>query len=251
MGRPASSDYWRRWRAAHPGVPGAGAGARPGEATGRATARRRRRRARVDRRAGPGRGPSAAGLGAGRWPRTSSARTAGSASPTSSTPTSSARSSWRGSSGRTRSREPPPGCGRSAPGATTSRRCSRSAERWMARSRVCACRGCETHTGACGWPTTNERRCDRCGRPGFANRFRRTPDHPVRRTSRPGDGWRSGRSRTGWRATAGPARAGIERRTRCDPASSRPTIRCRSSSVASRCRRGLASSARAATRARG
>ena len=24
---------------------------------------------------------------------------------------------------------------------------------------------------------------DRCGRPGFANRFRRTPDHPVRRTS--------------------------------------------------------------------
>ena len=54
---------------------------------------------------------------------------------------------------------------------------------WMARSRVCACRGCERHTGACGWPTTNERRCDRCGRPGFANRFRRTPDHPVRRTS--------------------------------------------------------------------
>ena len=54
----------------------------------------------------------------------------------------------------------------------------------MARSRVCACRGCEPHTGACGWPTTNERRCDRCGRPGFANRFRRTPDHPVRRTQR-------------------------------------------------------------------
>ena len=53
----------------------------------------------------------------------------------------------------------------------------------MARTRVCACRGCEHHTGACGWPTTNERRCDRCGRPGFANRFRRTPDHPVRRTS--------------------------------------------------------------------
>ena len=53
----------------------------------------------------------------------------------------------------------------------------------MARSRVCACRGCEHHTGACGWPTTNERRCDRCGRPGFANRFRRTPDHPIRRTS--------------------------------------------------------------------
>ena len=80
----------------------------------------------------------------------------------------------------------------------------------MARSRVCACRGCEAHTGACGWPTTNERRCDRCGRPGFANRFRRTPDHPVRRTSAPGDGWRSGRSRTGWHATAGPARAGID-----------------------------------------
>jgi hypothetical protein len=53
----------------------------------------------------------------------------------------------------------------------------------MARARVCACRGCEHHTSACGWPTTNERRCDRCGRPGFANRFRRTPDHPVRRTS--------------------------------------------------------------------
>ena len=40
-----------------------------------------------------------------------------------------------------------------------------------------------TTAGACGWPTTNERRCDRCGRSGFANRFRRTPDHPVRRTS--------------------------------------------------------------------
>jgi hypothetical protein len=53
----------------------------------------------------------------------------------------------------------------------------------MARSRVCACRGCDCHRGTCGWPTTNERRCDCCGRPGFANRFRRTPDHPVRRTS--------------------------------------------------------------------
>jgi hypothetical protein len=53
----------------------------------------------------------------------------------------------------------------------------------MFRSRVCACRGCAAHSGSCGWPTTNERRCDRCGRPGFANRFRRTPDHPVRRTS--------------------------------------------------------------------
>jgi len=30
----------------------------------------------------------------------------------------------------------------------------------MARSRVCACRGCEAHVGTCGWPTTNERRCD-------------------------------------------------------------------------------------------
>ena len=53
----------------------------------------------------------------------------------------------------------------------------------MARSRVCACRGCEAHAGTCGWPTTNERRCDRCGRPGFANHFGRTPDHPARRTS--------------------------------------------------------------------
>ena len=28
-----------------------------------------------------------------------------------------------------------------------------------------ACRGCEHHTEACGWPTTNERRRDRCGLP--------------------------------------------------------------------------------------
>jgi hypothetical protein len=53
----------------------------------------------------------------------------------------------------------------------------------MARSSVCACWGCEHLAGACGWQTTNERRCDRCGRPGFANPIRRTPDHPVRRTS--------------------------------------------------------------------
>ena len=181
MGRPASSDYWRRWRAEHPGVPGAGTRASSGAASGRlplaedaiAAGRRRAR---------PGRYPSPARLGAGarRPPR----------------PRGPPRPPLRRALPRRRQRapagspraagpggdEPPPGFARSAPGATTSRRCSRSAERWMARSRVCACRGCEAHTGACGWPTTNERRCDRCGRPGFANRFRRTPDHPVRRT---------------------------------------------------------------------
>ncbi len=47
-----------------------------------------------------------------------------------------------------------------------------------------------------------------------------------------------------------PVRAGIASRTRCDRASSQPTIRCRSSSVASRCLVGPACSARAATRAR-
>ena len=66
----------------------------------------------------------------------------------------------------------------------------------------------------------------------------------------PGDGWRSGRSRPMSPSTAGAARAGIASRTRSDPASSRPTIRCRSSSVASRYRRGPACSARAATRGR-
>ena len=35
MGRPASPDYWRRWRAAHPGYRDAGAGASSGTATGR------------------------------------------------------------------------------------------------------------------------------------------------------------------------------------------------------------------------
>ena len=87
----------------------------------------------------------------------------------------------------------------------------------MARSRVCACRGCESHTGSCGWPTTNERRCDRCGRPGFANRFRRTPDHPVRRTSawrrlakRTVEDWvaRHGWTCPGWHREAHPVRPG-------------------------------------------
>jgi len=53
---------------------------------------------------------------------------------------------------------------------------------WIA-ARVCACHDCEAHAGACSWPTTNERRSQRCGRPRFANRFRRTPDHPVQQTS--------------------------------------------------------------------
>ena len=110
MGRPASPDYWRRWRAAHPGVPRAGARARPGETSGRLPLTQEpshpgRRRARR------GRAPSAPRPGRRSSPRTSSARTAGPASPTSSTPTSSARSSWHGSSDRTRSREPPPGSG--------------------------------------------------------------------------------------------------------------------------------------------
>jgi hypothetical protein len=46
-----------------------------------------------------------------------------------------------------------PGCERSARGAITSHRYWTSPEPWMARSRVCACRGCETHAGSCGWPT--------------------------------------------------------------------------------------------------
>ena len=77
--------------------------------------------------------------------------------------------------------------------------------------------------------------------------------HPTIRSGgrAPGDGWRSGRSRPMWRVTAGPARAGIGQPTRSGPASSQPTIRCRSSSVASRCRLGRAYSARAATPARG
>jgi len=81
----------------------------------------------------------------------------------------------------------------------------------MVRSRVCACRGCTAHPSYCGWPTTNERRCDRCGRPGFANRFRRTPDHPVRRTS----AWRQLARRTveAWVAVHGWSCPGWHRET--------------------------------------
>ena len=45
----------------------------------------------------------------------------------------------------------------------------------MPRGRVCACSGCPAHRGLCGMPTTNVRRCDRCGRRGFGNRFRPVP----------------------------------------------------------------------------
>ena len=114
--------------------------------------------------------------------------------------------------------------------------------RWMAPSRICACRGCETHTGACGWPTTNERRCDRCGRPGFANRFRRTPDHPVRRTwawrrlaKRTVEDWvaRHGWTCPGWHRAAAPGEA---RRARGRPSrAARPRWRA----AAARARRPL------------
>ena len=223
MGRPAAPDYWRRWRAAHP-----------------AYRERERERGQARRRAGY------------RSPKTRRARVV--AEPVAVAPHP--LLAWAQElAGRPRPRGPsrPPlrralprrrrrevllgtaratGPGRtshrlaadtSAPGATTSRRCSRSAERWMARSRVCACRGCERHTGACGWPTTNERRCDRCGRPGFANRFRRTPDHPVRRTSawrrlakRTVEAWvaRHGWSCPGWHRAAA---SGAARRARGRP----------------------------------
>ena len=215
MGRPASSDYWRQWRAAHP-----------------VYRARERERGRARRQAGY-RSPKT------RRPRLAVEPTVIAPHPLITWaqelatdllredhrarlsdelyPDVVGESSWRGWSARTRSDAPQPGCEPSAPGATTSHRCSRSAERWMARSRVCACRGCERHTGACGWPTTNERRCDRCGRPGFANRFRRTPDHPVRRTS----AWRRLAKRTveahvarhgwtcpGWHHPAHPVRSG-------------------------------------------
>lgn len=145
MGRPASPGYWRRWRATHPAYR-----ARERERTG---ARRRagyrspktRRQAQVQ--------PIvvvphpllawARELAADLVHQDRRARL-----PTSSTPTSSARSSWRSWSGRTRWLAAPPGSMPSARGATTSRRCSRSAERWMARSRICACRSCETHDGS-------------------------------------------------------------------------------------------------------
>jgi hypothetical protein len=100
------------------------------------------------------------------------------------------------------------------------------------------------------WLADDERATLRSLRPpGFANRFRRTPTIPSG-GRRPGDGWRSGRSRTGSRSMVGTAPAGIVSRTRCDSASSRPTIRCRSSSVASRYPVSRACSARAATRGR-
>ena len=106
------------------------------------------------------------------------------------------------------------------------------------RSRVCACRGCETHTGSCGWPTTNERRCDRCGRPGFANRFRRTPDHPVRRTSAvatagEADGRGLGRaSRLDLSGLASPAAPGATRRARGRPSgAARPRWRAAAGSA--------------------
>jgi hypothetical protein len=77
--------------------------------------------------------------------------------------------------------------------------------------------------------------------------------HPTTRCGgrRPGDGWRSGRSRSTSRSTAGAVRAGTARRTRCDLVSWLPTTQSRSSSEASRCRHGLACSVRAAMRARG
>ena len=127
----------------------------------------------------------------------------------------------------------------------------------MARSRVCACRGCEAHTGTCGWPTTNERRCDRCGRPGFANRFRRTPDHPdptdvglattgeadgrgtrrgprlalprlasraARGATRRARGRPSGAARPRWRAAAGAARRALRELQRAQGAESAAAV---------------------------
>ena len=128
----------------------------------------------------------------------------------------------------------------------------------MARSRVCACRGCEHHTGACGWPTTNERRCDRCGRPGFANRFRadsRPPDpadvglatageadgrgpcrppwlalsglapRAARRATRRARGRPSGAARPRWRATAGKARRPLRELQRAQGIESAAAVR--------------------------
>ena len=97
----------------------------------------------------------------------------------------------------------------------------------MERSRVCACRGCEHHAGTCGWPTTNERRCDRCGRPGFANRFRHTPDHPVAADvglASAGEADRRGPRRGPWLALPGlasRAASGATRRARGRPSPSR------------------------------
>ena len=250
MGRPASPDYWRQWRAAHPAY-------RERERE-RARARRRAgyrspktRRPRVGRRAHRGGAPSAADVGAGarRGPRPR-----GPPGP----PVRRALSRRRrrdppghGSSGRTPWREPPPGCERNAPGATTSRRCSRrpdAVDGPLPGLRLSGLRAPHRRLRL-----AHDERAPL--RPLRAVRASRTASagRPTTRCDghRPGGGWRSGRSRRTSRSTVGTVRVGIAIRTRSDPASSRPTIRCRSSSVASRCRRDPACSARAAMLARG
>ena len=222
MGRPASPDYWRQWRAAHP-------------------AYRERERERAGRDAGPA--TARRRRGDREW----------SSSPWSSAPhplltwAQELATGLVREDGRARLSDElyPDVVGeillakleRQDPVATSDRLATsgallapppraaagrRLSGGWH-RSRVCACRGCEHHAGACGWPTTNERRCDRCGRPGFANRFRRTPDHPIRRTS----AWRRLAKRTveahvavhGWQLSRLASRAapGATRRARGRP----------------------------------
>ena len=250
MGRPASPDYWRQWRAAHP-----------------AYRERERERARATT--------------TGRLPLAEDTATAGRSSSPSSVAATSAPDLGAGARRGPRPRGPPcPPLRRALPRrrrrdpprparAPGPRRPSHglAAERTLlAPPPRAAARGCLMVDGSLT-------RLRLSGLRAPHRRLRlahdeRAPLRPLRspglRQPLPAHARPSGAADVGL-ATAGEAdgrgprrgprldavRAGIASRTRCDPASSRPTIRCRSSSVASRCRRGPACSARAATRARG
>ena len=250
MGRPASSDYWRHWRAAHPGVPGAGTGASPGETSGRLSLAEEpssKGRSRAD----PGRDPSAPDLGAGarRRPR----------------PRGPPRPPLRRALPRRRRRDRPRSTGAPGPGRTSHRLAADGA--LLAPPRRAAARG--RLSG--GWlahgsapvgaarptpaPAAGRRRTSAAATAAAARASRTASGaRPTIRSGGPA-AWRRLAKRTveDWVARPRLDLPGLasRSRTRCDPASSRPTIRCRSSSVASRCPLSPASSARAATPARG